>query len=50
MDFSGNTVLIIGISISYIAPMTGDCELSVLDISGRLIDRATDSPGDGVYP
>ena len=28
----------------------GDCELTVLDISGRVIDRMSVASGDGMYP
>ncbi len=37
-------------SIRYTTPQMGDCELTILDISGREIDRASVSAGDGTYP
>jgi len=37
-------------TIRYTAPPLGDCELTILDISGREIARADVSAGDGVYP
>ena len=38
------------VSILYSTPPLSDCELTILDISGREIERADVSSGDGVYP
>ena len=37
-------------TIRYSTPPLGDCELTILDISGREIAQASVSAGDGVYP